>query len=223
MIFRPDPTRCRMGDHWMYEGQGLTHLFYMKRDVDGRFNRVGHATSDDLLHWEEHEDITIHPREGDWDYQNRITQTGYVIEHEDHYWMAYGSRDVLTQKIGWLVSDDLFHWNRPSSQPVMWPQRNIMYTRTRSRSSTGIGGAIPVLYAPREAGMLSSALAAIKSPLVGAAVSAEPGRATCCTGVPAPHLCARALSRHGGAGLLRAQWLPLFPLLDHVAQGHPPE
>jgi len=122
MIFRPDPTRCRMGDHWMYEGQGLTHLFYMKRDVDGRFNRVGHATSDDLLHWEEHEDITIHPREGDWDYQNRITQTGYVIEHEDHYWMAYGSRDVLTQKIGWLVSDDLFHWNRPSSQPVMWPQ-----------------------------------------------------------------------------------------------------
>jgi beta-fructofuranosidase len=111
-----------MGDHWLYQKQDLAHLFYMKRDVGRRFNRAGHATSYDLLSWEEHDDITIHPHEGDWDYQNRITQTGYVVEHEGRYWMAYGSRDLLTQKIGWLVSDDLFQWHRPSAQPAMWPQ-----------------------------------------------------------------------------------------------------
>ena len=137
MIFRPDPTKYRMGDHWLFQGQNRVHLFYMKRDVGGRFERVGHATSMDLLQWTEHEDIEIHPREGDWDYQARISQTGYVVHAEGRYWMAYGARHAGTQKIGWLVSDDLYQWHRPSAEPVMWPQTD--YYEHEGQQSVEVG------------------------------------------------------------------------------------
>ena len=122
MIFRPDPASYRMGDYWLFEHDGLVFQYYLKREVDGPFGRIGQAVSRDLLHWDEIDDIVIEPHAGDWDGAQRISRTGYTIEHGGRFWMAYGASEAAAEKIGWLVSDDLATWERPSSTPVMWPQ-----------------------------------------------------------------------------------------------------
>lgn len=123
MLFRPDPTQFRMGDYWLFVEKGLVHQYYLKKHEGDRHNqRIGHATSRELLHWEEQTDITIAPQVGDWDYKEKIGRTGYTIAHDGRYWMAYGAGDAGTEKVGWLLSDDLYTWSRPSARPAMWPQ-----------------------------------------------------------------------------------------------------
>ncbi len=110
-----------MGDYWLFEDRGLAHQFYLKRDLDCPFDRIGHATSADLLRWRAQQDIQLGSREGDWDAPANGLRTGFTLRHGGRYWTAYGAMDGGVEKIGWLISDDLDDWQRIDSGPVMQP------------------------------------------------------------------------------------------------------
>lgn len=111
-----------MGDYWLFEDRGELHQFYLERDLDGPFDRIGRATSTDMLRWRECEEIRLGSGEGDWDRPENGLRTGFTLRHQDRYWTAYGAMDGGVEKIGWLVSDDLDSWQRVGSGPVMGPQ-----------------------------------------------------------------------------------------------------
>ena len=116
-------------DLWLVVNGADYHVYYLQasralNDPELRHHNVsiGHAISQDLRSWEILPDA-LHPslEEGDWD--DFITWTGSVIQHEGRWYMFYtgGKRDenALIQRIGYAVSNDLIHWERIPGNPVI--------------------------------------------------------------------------------------------------------
>ena len=108
-------------DHSFIEKDGVMHLFYNRGYIgylwDQRFvDSIGHATSEDLLHWEIHTPVLTAEAGGHDDYQ---AWSPAVIEHDGRYWMFYtGVNFNVAQAIMLAVSDDLYHWEKVSREPV---------------------------------------------------------------------------------------------------------
>jgi hypothetical protein len=115
---RPDRV---LHDTWAFLEQDLIHLFYLAPRVGDNSHRlIGHATSDDWLHWKEWPFIELTGADGTWD-SGRIG-TGHTFKWDDgRYYMAYTGRIDPQEDIGLAVSDDLMHWRKVASQPV-WRQ-----------------------------------------------------------------------------------------------------
>lgn len=109
-------------DSWYAHDGERHHAFYLQapRDLahpDQRhFNvAVGHAVSDDLLHWEVRADALRPAAEPRWD--DYTTWTGSVVRAPDGRWLMFytGSARAdrgLVQRIGTATSDDLTTWTR---------------------------------------------------------------------------------------------------------------
>jgi beta-fructofuranosidase len=117
-------------DHWVWDfwlaDDGTTyHLFYLHAphalgnpDLRHRNARIGHATSSDLIAWQDHGRIFDVGAPGSFD--DTATWTGSVVRGPDGRWRLYytGSRfrsptsNANIETIGMAVSDDLFNWQK---------------------------------------------------------------------------------------------------------------
>lgn len=123
----------RLPDRWVWDswhaddGERL-HLFYLQapRSLADPHQRhwnatVGHAVSDDLLHWRVVEDALGPGPPGTWD--DLAIWTGSVIAGPDRWFMFYTAcstaEDGLVQRIGAAVSDDLITWTKLAGNPLL--------------------------------------------------------------------------------------------------------
>lgn len=121
------PKDKKLWDSWLIKDNGRYHIFYLQafpsKDPDERHNKyvtIGHAVSDDLLHWTELS-TALKPGENDsWD--NLALWTGSVIKKDDKYYMFYTGRNkdkMWIQKIGVAISDDLLEWEKSKNNPIL--------------------------------------------------------------------------------------------------------
>lgn len=115
-------------DSWPFDSHGRHHLFFLKapRHLDDPELRhvnvtIGHAISDDWRSWELLPDA-LKPASGPaWD--DYTTWTGSVVKGQDRYHLFYTgtsrAEGVPVQRIGRADSDDLVHWTRFGSQPLV--------------------------------------------------------------------------------------------------------
>jgi sucrose-6-phosphate hydrolase SacC (GH32 family) len=119
-------------DSWVADDGERYHLFFLKapralRDPALRHTaaRVGHATSEDLVHWTVHDDA-LAPAAERWD--DLAIWTGSVQRGDDAVWRFYysalsteGGLGTEDQRIGVAQSADLFSWQRVGEGPLIEP------------------------------------------------------------------------------------------------------
>lgn len=112
-----------MSDHSMIEKDGRMHMFYNRVTTGYAWweisvDTIGHAVSDDLIHWEI-EPIAIATEKGRFDdYQ---TWSPAVVQHGDLYYMFYTGCNINVAQAPCLaVSKDLYHWEHVAS-PLFLP------------------------------------------------------------------------------------------------------
>ena len=117
-------------DFWLARNGPDYHVFYLQapralKDESLRHwnASIGHAVSQDLRRWKVLPDaLRPSPAEGGaWD--DYTTWTGSVIRHRGLWHLFYtgGNRAEkgLVQRIGLATSDDLIHWKRHPSNPLI--------------------------------------------------------------------------------------------------------
>lgn len=112
-------------DFWLADDGADYHLFYLHApkslgnpDLRHRNARIGHATSSDLVTWQNHGQILETGEPGSFD--ATATWTGSVVCGADGLWRLYytGSRflspasNANVETIGMAVSEDLHHWRK---------------------------------------------------------------------------------------------------------------
>jgi beta-fructofuranosidase len=132
-------------DFWLAEDQGTYHLFFLHasrslHDPDRRHLRaaIGHATSTDLVHWQQVTDALVHGEPGEFD--ATATWTGSVIKGPDGTWFMFYTGTTrtpegpLVQQVGLATSADLYHWVKHERNPLV---------QADSRWYETLGGAAP--------------------------------------------------------------------------------
>jgi beta-fructofuranosidase len=125
------PNGMSMWDTWCIEHEGVVHAFYLQRLTPGSSRNqpdedfIGHAVSADLIHWEECE-LALPPGEpGGLD--DMQAWTGCVYKCGEKFHMYYTMRSTRDggagQYIGLAISDDLYHWERYSGNPIISPDK----------------------------------------------------------------------------------------------------
>ena len=122
MIYRPIKTR-KMWDTWIFPWEDRYHLFHVETQ-ETHNDHVGHAVSDDLIHWETLESINTTGNPDEWNHKR--TATGMVLRHDDMFWMFVGGYDPKvktgdSQVVGVYLSRDLEHWEAYSDNPIIYP------------------------------------------------------------------------------------------------------
>jgi beta-fructofuranosidase len=109
-------------DFWFAQDEADIHIFYLQapRAIGDESLRhwnvsIGHAISQDLIHWEILPDALIPSGEnGAWD--NFTTWTGSIIKHAGTWFMFYTGtnreENGKIQRVGLATSNDLIHWER---------------------------------------------------------------------------------------------------------------
>ena len=125
--YRPDGMK--MWDTWYLEHQGRAHVYYLQRlrsdshRTEREADSLGHAVSDDLVHWEERP-LALPP--GPAGSQDDLQPwTGCAVAHEGSFYLYYTMRAAesngVCQRIGLARSDDLDHWERYPGNPIITP------------------------------------------------------------------------------------------------------
>ncbi|WP_167859243.1 glycoside hydrolase family protein [Paenibacillus cymbidii] len=123
------PHGLEMWDAWCIEREGRAHMLHLQflspESARSRLeaDSLGHAVSDDLLHWRELAPAFAPGEEGGLD--DLQPWTGCLYEHGGTYYLYYtmrSSRDgARTQHIGLATSDDLTRFRRYEGNPVIAP------------------------------------------------------------------------------------------------------
>jgi len=140
------PHNYNMWDSWcIVKGDSihLFHLQYTRSDVDYEkpvdLRGFGHATSGDLLRWNEKPEVlSLYNRTYDNDWNFRYT--GSTIEYNGKYYTFYTMRKWDMQRIGLATSTDLYNWEVYSGNPVLEPDGRWFITF----NSEGTGSNNPI-------------------------------------------------------------------------------
>lgn len=122
------PRDHLLWDFWLAprEAEEPYHLFYLRAprslpDPELRHGlaEIGHAVSDDLVHWTELPLVLAHGSAGAWD--DRAIWTGSIVRHDGrYYWFYTAIRHAdRAQRIGLATSDDLTTWQRHEGNPIV--------------------------------------------------------------------------------------------------------
>ncbi len=117
MIYRPKMPR-KLWDSWLFEWDGIFHLFYIEI-VGSDFDTIGHAVSEDLLHWTDRPSIPFKGKPGEWN--EGSTCTGMVVRYEDRFCMFIGANRTDRQVVGVYFSEDLDNWTPFEGNPILEP------------------------------------------------------------------------------------------------------
>ncbi|HWI31992.1 MAG TPA: glycosyl hydrolase family 32 [Microbacterium sp.] len=112
-------------DFWVADDGELFHLYYLfapkslgDPDLRHRNARIGHATSADLVAWDDHGEVLRPGAPGDID--ETATWTGSVVRGDDGLWRMFYTGSVFAsatstsniESIGVATSDDLYTWSK---------------------------------------------------------------------------------------------------------------
>jgi len=128
------PPENFLWDFWIFEENGLYHLYHLQAPLTAgprlrhRQSSIGYAVSQDLTEWTNLGTVLAAGDEpADWD--SVSIWTGCTIKKDDTYYMFYTSRcrmDQLadgyvghTQRIGVATSKDLKNWHKYQGNPVV--------------------------------------------------------------------------------------------------------
>jgi sucrose-6-phosphate hydrolase SacC (GH32 family) len=122
MIYRPESNRF-LWDSWLFPWKEEYHLFFLESlERNGEWVNIGHAVSDDMVHWQNMPSIKVpQGQQGNWD--EKPTLTGMVVRHENRFCMFYGASSGGVQRIGLMHSDDLIQWTPYEANPVLEPMQ----------------------------------------------------------------------------------------------------
>ena len=76
---------------------------------------IGYTESVDGIHWKE-PIVVLPPRDSGWE---KIVNRCSVVRRGELYYMWYTGQTDKTSQIGFAISRDGVHWDRPSDQPVL--------------------------------------------------------------------------------------------------------
>jgi beta-fructofuranosidase len=118
VLYRPPDPTLRLWDTWIYRDNDTVHLFHLQgREGDVGCTSIGHATTQDWVHWETLPPVLAQGHGTAWDAGPLMT--GMVVRHEDRYYQFYGAMIDRVQRIGVAVSDDLVHWTKVGDSPIL--------------------------------------------------------------------------------------------------------
>lgn len=129
-----------IGDAWYFVDGAEIHMFYLtqshrENSKRGHAPHVGHAVSEDLIHWE-YVGVAL-SAQGRCGWEHWRLATGSVVKWRGQYWMAYTgherSEGPFRQRCGIVVSHDLYRWERIDGNPVTEPDGDLYET-----SPTGV-------------------------------------------------------------------------------------
>lgn len=124
MLYRPPDGK--LWDTLITRVAGKTHLFHL-RGGDG----LGHAISEDWLHWQARPNIPTAGPPGAWN-EGFGPLTGCIVCHEGRWHLFIGGEGPDGRcRYGFLVSDDLDHWRDELGRAVLEPDPR-WYRRERS-------------------------------------------------------------------------------------------
>ncbi len=114
MLYRP-PDKV-LWDTCLMRHEEWFHLFHLRHGKS-----LGHARSEDLVHWETLPTIDLTGPEGAWN-QDGAPWTGCIVPREGRFYMlAGGPGPDGIPGYGLLVSDDLTGWEQLSDEAVLRP------------------------------------------------------------------------------------------------------
>jgi len=106
-------------DTWLFPWDGKYHLFFLEtQETTG--DHVGHAVSDDLVHWQTLPSIRTKGSKGQWN--EASTLTGAVIRHGGLFYLLVGSYCNDIEAYGLYTSKDLENWEPHPDNPVLRPE-----------------------------------------------------------------------------------------------------
>ena len=117
MLYKPIRPQW-LWDSWLFPWDARYHLFYLEAS-DANWDHVGHAVSDDLVHWEALSSIPVKGAPGRWNSGGALT--GTVVRHENKFYMFLGGQHNSVEVVGVYLSTDLEHWTEHPANPVMSP------------------------------------------------------------------------------------------------------
>tara|TARA_Y100000310_G_scaffold219541_1_gene220935 strand:- start:444 stop:1709 length:1266 start_codon:yes stop_codon:yes gene_type:complete len=105
-----------IADHSIIENDGVYHLFFHDKRNNGN---IVHYETLDFLNWE-YSGVVINSSNSNTDWDDFSVWAPHVIEHEGIFYMFYtgvashdsGTPDNFSQRIGLLISYDLYNWER---------------------------------------------------------------------------------------------------------------
>ncbi len=121
------PSGMSMWDTWHIEHKGRAHMIHLQRLAAGSCRTVlegdtlGHAVSDDLIHWTE---VNLALGPGSDAIDDMQPWTGCVVPHAGRFYLFYtmrGKKAGGAQRIGLATSTDLLRWERHAGNPVIEP------------------------------------------------------------------------------------------------------
>ncbi len=115
------PPGAWIWDNWFVHEGGQWHAFYLQlpkavgperrwKDNDP-YKQVGHATSTDLIHWQD-VGVALCALTDTWN--DRHIATGSIIHHQNRWWMFFTGRGHQGDGVGLALSDDLTTWKTES-------------------------------------------------------------------------------------------------------------
>lgn len=128
-MFGYKPSGMEMWDTWYLEHEGKLHMFHlqflslgsMKNKLEA--DSLGHAVSENLVHWVEQEAALSPGETGGLD--DLQPWTGCVYEKNGIFYLYYTMRSSRNngkgQHIGLATSDDLEHWHGYPGNPIISP------------------------------------------------------------------------------------------------------
>jgi beta-fructofuranosidase len=116
-------------DFWFAQDGPDTHIFYLQAPRNLQKERlrhwhvsIGHAVSDDLIHWEILPDA-LAPSKGPGSWDDYTTWTGSILQHNGTWFLFYtGSSRAekgLVQRVGLATSENLIQWQRHPENPLI--------------------------------------------------------------------------------------------------------
>ena len=136
-------------DSWFIKVREEYHVFYLQaipvNDPEDRHDNavsIGHAVSEDLIHWKEFPAALERGEGEDWD--NLALWTGSVIEKNNKFYMFYTGRNKSPdikwiQKTGVATSTDLIHWKKSPLNPIL--EAGIYYSADNNKNKLNRIGA----------------------------------------------------------------------------------
>lgn len=130
------PREMLIWDAWYWNTGKEVHAFYLQRLAPGSSKTVreehslGHAISDDLVHWEERPSVLLPGEQGELDDMEIFTGCSY--ERNGKYYLFYtmkSSRENgAVQRIALATSEDLEHWQKYPGNPILTPDPRWYHT-----------------------------------------------------------------------------------------------
>ncbi len=120
MFYSPPDRALGLWDTWLFRQGHDLHLFHLQRRyTEIGCSSIGHAVTQDWVHWETLPPVLVQGSGSDWDAGPLMT--GMALAHAGRYYMFYGAMADRVQRIGVAVSDDLLHWEKVGGGPVLEP------------------------------------------------------------------------------------------------------